>query len=418
MVLVGHNFLEDLALVMCVAAIATVIFQILRQPLVVGYLVAGMIVGPHVAVPVFANVQRIQAVADLGVVLLLFSIGLEFDLRRLLRLAPTCGLITLIQVGLLFVLGYLAAHGLGWSPIESIFTGAIVSISSTTIVAKVFAEKHVDSRLRELCFGVLLAEDVMAILLLGLLTVVARDRTFAPAILMSVGGRLALFLAALLVGGGLTVPYLIRAVARMHRQETLLISALGVCFLSALLAERAGYSVALGAFLAGSLVAGSGEAKQVEHVIAPVRDMFGALFFVSVGMLIDPSLLLKFWPALLVLLAVVVAGKIVGVTLGALLIGEHPTTSLQAGFALAQIGEFAFIMAEVGHKAGATGEFLYSVAVAVSTISAFLTPFLITLSLPATRLLRQATPRPLRLGLARYGEWVSGAKHARALGAP
>jgi len=418
MALVGHNFLEDLALVMCVAAIATVVFQILRQPLVVGYLVAGMIVGPHVALPIFANVQRIQAVADLGVVLLLFSIGLEFDLRRLLRLAPTCGAITLIQVGLLFVLGYLAAHSLGWSQIESIFTGAIVSISSTTIVAKVFAEKHVESRLRELCFGILLAEDVMAILLLGLLTVVARDRTFVPAVLLSVGGRLLLFLAVLLLVGSLTVPHLIRAVARMHHQETLLVSALGICFLCALLAERAGYSVALGAFLAGSLVAGSGEAKQVEHVIAPVRDMFGALFFVSVGMLIEPPLLLKFWPALLLLLGVVVGGKICGVTLGGLLIGERPTTSLQAGFALAQIGEFAFIMAEVGHKAGATREFLYSVAVAVSTISAFLTPFLIRLSLPATHLLRRTTPRPLRLGLARYGAWAAGGRHARALETP
>lgn len=418
MALVGHNFLEDLALVMCVAAIATVVFQLLRQPLVVGYLVAGMIVGPHIAVPVFANVQRIQAVADLGVVLLLFSIGLEFDLRRLLRLAPTCGLITLIQVALLFVLGYLAAHAMGWSLMEAIFTGAIVSISSTTIVAKVFAEKHVESRLRELCFGILLAEDVMAILLLGLLTVAARDGTFAPGVLLAVGGRLLLFLVALLVVGGLSIPYLIRAVARMHHNETLLVSALGICFMFALLAERAGYSVALGAFLAGSLVAGSGEAKLVEHVIAPVRDMFGALFFVSVGMLIEPPLLLQFWPALLLLLGVVVTGKIFGVTLGALVIGERPSTALQAGFALAQIGEFAFIMAEVGHKAGVTGEFLYSVAVAVSTISAFLTPFLITLSLPASHLIRQATPRPLRHALARYGQWVAGGRRARALAAP
>lgn len=406
MAFVAHNFLEDLALVMCVAAVATIIFQLLRQPLVVGYLVAGMALGAHVAIPLYASQTRIRTISELGVVMLIFSIGLEFDLRKLLRLAPTAGLITIIQVAIMIGLGYLASHLMGWNAMESLFTGSIVCISSTTIVAKAFEEHRVEARLREVCFGILLAEDLMAILLLAVLTVAAKERVFSLAILPWVAGRLAAFLAVLLAGGLLTVPYLIRGVVRLRRSETLMVASIGVCFGFSLLAEEFGYSVALGAFLAGSLVSHSGHGELVESSIAPIRDLFGAIFFVSVGMLIEPAQLIHYWPALLILTAVVVGGKILGISIGAMISGERPWIATRAGFALAQIGEFAFIMADVGVRNGATGDFLYTLAVAVSAITAFLTPYMIRASVPATHAVRRVVPAQFHYLARRYGNWI------------
>jgi CPA2 family monovalent cation:H+ antiporter-2 len=406
-ILVAHNFLEDLALILCVAAIATVLFQILRQPLVVGYLVAGMLVGPHIPLPVYVDADRIQQVSDLGVILLIFSIGLEFKFRRLIRLAPTAGLVTITQVATMIVLGYIAARMLGWTPLEALFTGAIVSISSTTIVAKAFAEEQVDERVRELSFGILLAEDLTAIVLLAVLTAAAAGQAFSLHSFAVTGGRLLTFLALLIVAGMATVPYAIRGMARLGRPETLLIGAIGLCFAFAMAAEHAGYSVALGAFLAGSLVAESGQGPTVEHLIEPIRDIFGAVFFVSVGMLIEPKLLAQYWPAVLLVSAVVIGGKIIGVTGASFAIGERPTVAVRTGFALAQIGEFSFIMAEVGRAHGATRDFLYSLAVAVSTITAFLTPFLIRGSAPAALWLERSVPTRVANLATHYTGWMS-----------
>ena len=404
--LIGHNFLEDLALVLCVAAVATVLCQLLRQPLVVGYLVAGMVVGPYIPLPVYADPERIQEISELGVILLIFSIGLEFRIRHLVRLAPTAGLITLIQVTTMILLGYTAARFMGWTPMEAVFTGAIVSISSTTIVAKAFEEQAVQTRVRELSFGVLLAEDLVAIILLALLTAAAGSGTFTLGAFAATGLRLLGFLAAIITVGLFTVPYAIAAVARLGRPETLMITAVGMCFAFAMAAEHAGYSVALGAFLAGSLTAESGHGATVEHLVEPIRDIFGAIFFVSVGMLIEPHQLLAHWHAVALLTGVVVAGKIAGVSGASLVIGERPGVAIKTGFALAQIGEFSFIMAEMGRSNSATGDFMYSLAVAVSTITAFLTPFLIRASQPAARGLERAVPAPLAGAVTQYVGWI------------
>ncbi len=406
-ILVGHSFLEDLALVLCVAAIATVLFQILRQPLVVGYLLAGMLVGPHIPLPIYVDPDRIQEISDLGVILLIFSIGLEFKFRRLIGLAPTAGLVTIVQVATMIVLGYIAARLLGWTPMEALFTSAIVSISSTTIVAKAFAELKIEERVRELSFGILLAEDLTAIVLLAVLTAAAAGEAFSMRAFALTGGRLIAFLAMLIVGGMATVPYAVRGMARLGRPETLLIGAIGLCFAFAMAAEKAGYSVALGSFLAGSLVAESGQGTMVEHLIQPVRDIFGAVFFVSVGMLIEPKLVAQYWPAIVVISAVVVGGKILGVAGASFAIGERPAVALKTGFALAQIGEFSFIMAEVGRSNGATRDFLYSLAVAVSTITAFLTPFLIRGSEPVARWLEHHVPAPVANIATHYVGWMS-----------
>jgi CPA2 family monovalent cation:H+ antiporter-2 len=406
-VLVGQNFLEDLALVLCVAAAATVLFQSLRQPLVVGYLAAGMVVGPYVPLPIYANPERIREISELGVILLIFSIGLEFRFRRLLNLAPTAGLLTLVQVATMMVLGYAAGRAMGWTPMESLFTAAIVSISSTTIVAKAFEEQSIDSRVRELSLGILLAEDLVAIILLAVLSTAAGGEQLTLLSFSLTGVRLVAFLTALAAVGYLIVPYAVAAVARMGRSETLLITAVGICFAFAMIAAQAGYSVALGAFLAGSLVAESGYGTRVEHEIGPVRDIFGAIFFVSVGMLIQPNLLLEHWRAVALITAVVIAGKIIGVSGAAIGIGERPTVAIRTGFALAQIGEFSFIIAEVARSSGAGGDFLYSMAVAVSTITAFLTPFMIRVSEPAAQLIERAVPAPLAAAMAQYVGWTA-----------
>lgn len=404
--LIGHNFLEDLALVLCVAAIATVLCQLLRQPLVVGYLVAGMVVGPYIPLPVYVDPERIREISDLGVILLIFSIGLEFRFRRLVQLAPTAGVITLIQVTTMILLGYAAARLMGWTPMEAVFTGAVVSISSTTIVAKAFEEQVVERRVRELSFGVLLAEDLVAIILLALLTAAAGGEAFTLRAFAETGLRLLAFLALLSTIGLFTVPYAIAAVARLGRPETLMITAVGMCFAFAMVAEHAGYSVALGAFLAGSLTAESGHGSMVEHLVEPIRDIFGAIFFVSVGMLIEPNLLVEHWHAVALITGVVVVGKITGVSGASLVIGERPRVAIKTGFALAQIGEFSFIMAEMGRSNSATRDFLYSLAVAVSTITAFLTPFLIRASQPAAQWLERAVPAPLAGAVTQYVGWV------------
>jgi CPA2 family monovalent cation:H+ antiporter-2 len=400
--LVGQNFLEDLALVLCVAALATVVFQLLRQPLVVGYLVAGMVVGPYVPLPIYADPERIREISDLGVILLIFSIGLEFRFRRLIKVAPTAGLVTIIQVAAMILLGYGAARWMGWTPMESLFTGAIVSISSTTIVAKVFEEQDIDTRVRELSFGVLLGEDLTAIILLAVLTAAAGGQALTLHSFSITGVRLLAFLVFLAAIGWLVVPYAIAGVARLGRAETLLVTAVGICFAFAMAAEHAGYSVALGAFLAGSLVAESGHGTKVEHQIGPVRDIFGAIFFVSIGMLIQPHLLVEHWRAAALITVVVVVGKIVAVSAASIAIGERPTVAIRTGFALAQIGEFSFIMAELANSTGAGREFLYSIAVAVSTITAFFTPFLIRGSGPAAQLIERTVPGPLAAAIAYY----------------
>jgi monovalent cation:H+ antiporter-2, CPA2 family len=392
-------------MVLCVAAVTTIIFQKIRQPVVVGYLIAGLIVGPYIP-PLLADPERVHTLSEFGVILLMFALGLEFSVRKLIRLGPTSGFITALQVGFMVWLGYVCGRALGWTPLESIFTGAILSISSTTIVAKAYQETPVSERLRELVFGVLLAEDLTAVVELAILTTLASGASVSASLMTVTIARLILFLVAFVGVGFIVVPPAVRFVVRMGRPETTLVAVVGLCFAFAIVAEHAGYSVALGAFLAGSLVAESGEAAQIEHLVAPLRDIFGAVFFVSVGMMIDPKLIAEHWQALMVLTAAVVGGKIIGVTFASILSGVGTKTSIEAGMSLAQIGEFSFIIAGAGLKTGATREFLYSIAVAVSAITTFLTPYMIRGSIPLAEFVSARMPRPLKVLEALYDSWL------------
>jgi CPA2 family monovalent cation:H+ antiporter-2 len=410
----GIHLLSELAIILCVAAVTTVLFQKIRQPVVLGYLLAGLIVGSHLPVPVYADELITHELSEIGVVLLMYTLGLEFSLRKLVKVGPTAGVAALIQCSLMLLAGYSVGRLLGWTVMESLFCGALIAISSTTIIVKAFAEQGIKGKLAEFVFGILIVEDLIAILLLAILTPVASGANLSAGDLAVTVGRLAAFLIGMLVVGILIVPRLVRFIMSIGRMETTVVASVGICFGCALLAQRFGYSVALGAFMGGALVAESGHGKALEHAIEPVRDLFAAIFFVSVGMLIDPKLVMQNWPAVLLLTLVVVAGKVFGVALGAFLAGRSVRTSVQAGMSLAQIGEFSFIIAGVGLSLGAVGHFLYPVAVAVSAITTLITPWLIRAAGPVASFVDRHLPPPLQTFASVYGSWVQKLRESPA----
>jgi CPA2 family monovalent cation:H+ antiporter-2 len=427
----AHDFLRALATTLCVAAVTTVLFQRLRQPVVLGYILAGLVVGPHLPIPLVADPEIVRTLSELGVILLMFALGLELRLGQLARVGSTAGTIAVVQCSVMMWLGYLVARAFGWTVTESLFTAAAVAISSTTIVAKAFEEQGIRGRMRELVIGELVIEDVLAILLMAALTSIAgggildaatgEPRFPADALLRSTV-RFFSFLIGLLCVGILVVPRIVRAVTRLGRAETTLVASIGICFAVALITLRFGYSVALGAFIAGTLVAESGREAEIQPLVRPVRDVFAAIFFVSVGMMLDPHLIATHWKAGLALTAVVIGGKVLGVTAGALLAGSTMQTAVAAGMSLAQIGEFSFIIAELGRALGATGDFLYPVIVTVSAATTMTTPWLIRASRPAAAFVDRKLPRRLQMFSALYASWLERARaafrdHDRDLGA-
>lgn len=403
---VEHSFLVTFALVLGTAAVTTVLFERLRQPVVLGYLLAGLLVGPHLTfMPFVADRSTTETLAELGVILLLFAIGLEFSIRRLIRVGGSVTLTAVIDVSLMAWLGIGAATLLGWSPREALFTGAITAISSTTIIAKTFEDRKVGRSLRDLVFGVLIVEDLAAVLFLAGLATLGSGGGEGPSMLATTG-RLVALLSVWVIGGLLVVPRVMRFVVGLGRDETTLVASLGLCIGFALLADQLGYSVALGAFIAGSLISESGKGGQVARLVRPVRDLFAAIFFVAVGMLIDPAMIVANWGAVVVLTVVVMVGKFFAVSMGAFLAGHGTRTAVRAGMSMAQIGEFSFIIAGLGLAIGAVGDFLYPVAVAVSAITTLTTPFLVGRSEQAAAWIDRKLPKPLQTYAMLYGTWV------------
>ena len=405
----AHYFLRDLALILGTAALATVLFQRLRVPVIVGYLVAGMLVGPLAPRPLIHDPSTIQILAELGVVLLLFSIGLEFRFRKLLLLGPRVALAMLVEVGLMLLLGYGVARLLGWSVLQSLLTAGIVAISSTMIASGTLADTGADRRLKDIVFGILVMEDLVAILLIAGLTTVAAGEALSGRMLGELFLRLGVFLLVLTVGGMFVVPRAINLVLRLRRPETTLVAALGICFGFGVLSLLAGYSVALGGFIAGALVAESGRHHIIAETIRPVRDLFAAIFFVAVGMLFQPAAVAADWSAALILFFVVLVGKTVGVTAGAFLAGYGTHDSVRAGLNLAQIGEFSFVIAGLGAATAASSAAsasLYAVAVAVATATAFTTPILARRAGTAAAWFDRKLPHPVQTVASLYASWV------------
>ncbi|HOV56332.1 MAG TPA: cation:proton antiporter [Rhodanobacteraceae bacterium] len=410
--MLGIRFIHDLALIMVVAGITTVLCHRLRQPVVLGYLVAGMLLGPHTPPLAFVlEEQSLHAIAELGVVLLLFSVGLEFNLRRLRQVGAGPVVAAGTEVMLMLWLGYELGRAFGWRTMDALFLGAIMSLSSTMLVLRSLDDAgRRKEAFGQLVLGILVVEDIFTVVLIALLSGIALTGDVAPGQALTLIGKLALFVVVGLVLGLLAIPRFIDWVAGLGRNETLLVTTLGVCFGASLLAVNAGLSVALGAFISGAIVGESHALPRVEKLIAPLRDMFGALFFVAIGMLIDPRALLQYWlPVLLVSVAVIV-GKTLTCTFGGALAGHDGRNALRAGLSLAQIGEFSFVIASLGLSLKVTSDFLYPIAVAVSAVTAFVTPYLVRSSDRIAEAAERRMPRPMRVLLAAYANWIAGLK--------
>ncbi|MGE0551167.1 MAG: cation:proton antiporter [Kofleriaceae bacterium] len=410
----AHEFLTALTIVLGAAGVTTVLFRRLKQPVVLGYILAGLLIGPHVPFPIVANPAVVHTLSELGVILLMFGLGLEFSFAKLFRAAPTAGITAVFQSSVMIWLGYVAARALGWTSMEAIFVGGVIAISSTTIIAKAFDEQGVGGPLRELVVAILIVEDLIAVLLMAILTGVASGSGVTAGELATTVAKLGGFLIALVIVGMLVVPRVVRVVVGLGRAETTIVAVIGICFGISLLAQELGYSVALGGFVAGMLVAESGKASEIEPLIHPIRDIFAAVFFVAVGMLIEPTQIANHWVAVVVLTVLVVVGKLVGVSLGAFMTGKGTRTSIAAGMSLAQIGEFSFIIAGLGVTLGAIGNHVYPVAVAVSAITTLLTPALIRRSSRFASWVDRKLPKRLQTFVSFYDSWIDRLRASRA----
>ncbi len=402
------NFLQDLAVVMLVAGLVTLVFHRFKQPVVLGYILAGVIIGPHT--PPYALIRdeaTINTLAELGVILLMFSLGLEFSLRKLTRVGVPALIAALLEILLLFWVGYEIGRAFAWPLLDRIFLGAMLSMSSTTIIIKVLGELgKMKERFAELIFGILIIEDILGIAMIALLSGIAMTGKLSVGDVGLTLGKLGIFLAVALVAGLLAVPRLLAYVGRCKSNEMLIVTVLGLCFGVSLLAAKLGYSVALGAFIIGAVIAEAREIHRVEALLEPVRDMFSAIFFVAIGLLIDPKMLLAHWQPVLVITLAVVIGKVLTCSFGAFVGGNDMRTSLRVGMGLSQIGEFSFIIASLGVTLKVTSDFLYPIAVAVSAITTLLTPYLIKSADGAVGWFDRVAPKPLADSLDLYTRWV------------
>jgi monovalent cation:H+ antiporter-2, CPA2 family len=403
----GLDLLHDLAAVILIAGIVTILCHRFKQPVALGYIVAGVIVGPYTPIDFVHDEATIRGLGDLGVVLLMFSLGLEFSLRKLTKVGLSAFIAALLEIALMIWLGFEVGRAFGWSTKDSVFLGAMLSISSTTIIVKALGELGKTREVfAEIIFGILVIEDILAIVLLALLSGYARTGAVHAGQVGIEMLKLAVFFTMVLVLGFIGVPRLFNYIAKFKSDEMLLITALGLCFGVALVASMLSYSVALGAFLIGAVIAEARQLHRIEELICPVRDMFSAIFFVTIGMLIDPKLLLQFaWP-IVVLSLLVVVGKVVTCSFGVFVGGRDLRTSLCVGMGLAQIGEFSFIIAALGEKLHVTSDFLYPIAVAVSVITTLSTPYLIRGTDSAVSFIDRVTPKPLMQGMEVYTAWI------------
>lgn len=404
----GVAFLQDLAVVMIVAGLVTVIFHRFNQPVVLGYILAGAIIGPHTPpAALISDRVAIETLADLGVILLMFSLGLEFNLRKLTKVGGAALIAALLEILLLFWVGYEIGRFFHWPSLDSIFLGAMLSMSSTTIIIKVLGELgKMKERFAHLIFGILILEDILGIAMIALLSGIAMTGRLGVGDVGLTLAKLAIFLAVSLVAGLIVVPRLIGYVARFKSNEMLIVTVLGLCFGVSLLAAKLGYSVALGAFIIGAVIAEAREIHRVEAILEPVRDMFSAIFFVAIGLLIDPHMLVTHWRPILVITLAVVVGKVLTCSFGAFVGGNDTRTALRVGMGLAQIGEFSFIIASLGVTLKVTSAFLYPIAVAVSAITTLLTPYLIRSADGLASWFGRTAPKPLVDSLDVYTQWV------------
>ncbi|MEO6054729.1 MAG: cation:proton antiporter [Chthoniobacterales bacterium] len=402
------NFLQDLAVVMIVAGIVTIIFHRLKQPVVLGYILAGVIIGPHTPpFQLISNADTITTLSELGIIFLMFSLGLEFSLRKLKTVGATAFIAAAFEIIAMVWLGYEIGRAFGWKEMDCIFLGAILSVSSTTIIIKALQGMgKTREKFAQQIFGVLIIEDILAVVMIALLSGFATTGAFQVKEVATTLVKLSAFLVTLLVMGLILVPRLLDYVSKFKSKEMLLVTVMGLCFGVSFLAVKLEYSVALGAFLIGAIIAEARQIRQIEHLVEPIKDLFSAVFFVSIGLLINPFLLVKYALPIAVISIVVIVGKVSSCSLGAFVGGNERRSSLRIGMGLSQIGEFSFIIAGMGLALGVTSDFLYPIVVAVSAITTFTTPYLISNSDAVVHFLERKTPKVWFQYLDAYTKWV------------
>lgn len=396
--------ISDLGLILMTAGVAVLLFKKLKQPLVLGYLIAGFLAGNHFDFfPSVKDIKSVEIWAEIGVIVLLFSLGLEFSFKKLMKVGGTASITAVTQIITMVLLGFLVGKWMGWQLMDCIFLGVILSISSTTIILKTFDELGVKAqKFAGIVIGALIVQDIVAILMMVLLSTVAATQQFSGGQLIFSVLKLIFFLTAWFVGGIFFIPTLLKKAKNLLTDEMLLIISLALCLTMVILASNVGFSPALGAFIMGSIIAETTEAEHIEHLIKPVKDLFGAVFFVSVGMLIDPATLYEYALPVLILTLVTILGQSISSTAGALISGQPLKQSIQTGMSLSQIGEFSFIIATLGLTMHVTSEFLYPIVVAVSAITTFTTPFMVKLAEPFSVYLEKKLPKKWLKGITRY----------------
>jgi CPA2 family monovalent cation:H+ antiporter-2 len=398
------DLIQDLGFILITAAVVTLIFKKLNQPVVLGYLIAGFLVSSHV--PYLPNVKDVASIkiwAEIGVIILLFGLGLEFSFKKLAQTGRAASITAVFEVIFMLATGYIFGQIMGWNQIDSLYLGGILSISSTTIIIRAFDELGLKGqKFVSLVFGVLIVEDIVAILLLVVLSTVAISRDLSGQDLIFSGFRLGFFLILWFIVGIYMLPTLMRKIKRYLNNETMLIVSLGLCLALVSIATYAGFSPALGAFVMGSILAETNEGPRIEKLIHPIKDLFAAVFFVSVGMMIDPAILLEYGWQILLITVITITGKVLSTSIGALLSGVSFRHSVQAGMSLAQIGEFSFIIATLGVTLKVTSDFLYPIAVSVSAITTFATPYLIRNSDSLQKFLRSQLPEKFFFRVEKY----------------
>ena len=405
------GFIRDLAVVMLVAGATTILFQRLRQPVLLGYILAGVLIGPHTPGTLVADSRAIDDISNLGVVLLMFTLGLEFSVRKLREVGIGVLAVAVGEVGLMLWIGVGVGQLFGWTGMDALFLGAIISLSSTMVATRTLTESGQRHQpFARLVVGLLVAEDMLAIVMLTLLTAIAIGGSVLAETAFTLIGHLGLFVVVGMILGLLLLPRLVDYVAGFGRDETLLVSVLGICFGASLLAAWMGFSVALGAFLAGAVVAEARSVGRVLHLVEPLRDMFAALFFVAIGLKIDPAMLWQYALPALAIAAVVIAGKTLACSLGVFVVGHDARASLRSGLGMAQIGEFSFVIATLGLSLGVISDFIYPIAVAVSVLCMAASPYLNRSADGLANGLRRVTPRSLRLLMTSYSGWLENLK--------
>lgn len=389
------HLVKDLALILVVAGIVTIVFKKLKQPLVLGYVVAGFLVSPHMPyIMSVADRADISTWGDIGVMFLLFSLGLDFSFKKILKMGASPIISTCSIVFCMMMLGIVTGHLFGWSRMDSIFLGGMLAMSSTTIIYKAFDDLGLrQQRFAGLVMSVLILEDILAIVMMVMLSAIANGSNPDGGQMIGSLMKIGFFLILWFVVGIFLIPLMLRSMRKFINNETLLIVALGLCCAMAVLSTKVGFSSAFGAFVMGSILAETIEAERIIKVVEPVKNLFGAVFFVSVGMLVDPAILVEYsWP-IVTLVLVIIIGQVIFGSLSFLIGGQSLKSAMQCGFSMAQIGEFSFIIASLGLSLGVIGKFLYPVVVAVSVITTFLTPYMIRMATPAYGMLERRLPK-------------------------